>query len=68
MRTSIDICVAHRYLMNAIDGNLLFGQIANDCIGHVLRILNTGLPACVGVASNFYDVTLLSLKLSGNLA
>src|SRR5580658_2575605 len=53
--------------MNAIDRNLLFGQVADNCIRHVLRILNTSLSASVRVAGDLNDVTLLTLQLSRDL-
>ena len=45
----------------------MLSQITNDCIGHVLRILNACLSAGVRIAGNFYDVPLLSLKLRSDL-
>src|SRR3984885_15457731 len=54
--------------MDAIDRNLLFGQVADNRVGHVLRVLDASLSTDVGVTGNLNYVSLLSLKLGSDLA
>ena len=53
--------------MNAIDRNLGFGQIPDYGIGHVLRILNAGLTASMGITLDLNDVALAAAHLGRDL-